>query len=244
MRYGIISDIHANMPALTRVLDFLDDQGAEAYLCCGDIVGYGAQPNECCERIRQLDAVSVMGNHDEAAWRPEKDQWFTPAARFCIQWTRDELTDENSEYLSNLPRDATVNGIQVCHGSLPDPDEYVYDPSVARLTLDEMDGQVCFFGHTHCAGWFARREPNTLPVKHNSEGGATISIEDESRYMVNPGAVGQPRDGNSQASCALYDTEEATITIKRLGYDIASAQRAIIEAGLPQEMASRLSVGM
>lgn len=244
MRYGIISDIHANLPALTRVLEYFDSAQIDAYLCCGDIVGYGAHPNECCDRIRELNTVSVMGNHDEAAWRPQKDQWFSPAARVCIQWTRERLTDDHTQYLQELPRDTSVDGIHLCHGSLPDPDEYVYESLSAQPTLDQMAEQVCFFGHTHCAGWFVQRQPETVPVKHNGEAGGQISIEDGSKYMINPGAVGQPRDGNSQAGCAVYDTDDGTVTIKRLGYDIEAAQRAIIRAGLPEQMASRLATGM
>lgn len=243
MRYGIISDVHGNMAALERVLEYMDGRDVKKCLCCGDIVGYGAHPNECCDMMRQHDCVCVMGNHDEAAWRPEKDRWFTAVARSCIEWTRKVLTTENMEFLSELPRTVTVDDIQICHGSLPDPDAYVHDPYTAARTFDAMDGRVCFFGHTHCTSWFVQDEPGALPSQYSNPGGCTIEIHTDSRYMINPGAVGQPRDGNSQAACAIYDTDEQIVTIKRLGYDVEAAQSAIIDAGLPREMASRLSVG-
>ncbi len=243
MRYGIISDVHGNMAALQRVFDYLDGQHVTNCLCCGDIVGYGAHPNECCDMMRERECVCVMGNHDEAAWRPEKDRWFTGAARACIEWTREVLTSENIEFLSELPRTQMVDQIQICHGSLPDPDAYVYDPYTAAQTLDRMNGRVCFFGHTHCTSWFVEDEPRTLPSHYSNPSGCEIQIKSDRRYMINPGSVGQPRDGNSQAACAIYDTDEDLVTIKRLGYDVEAAQSAIIDAGLPGEMASRLSVG-
>ncbi|MFP3904111.1 MAG: metallophosphoesterase family protein [Armatimonadota bacterium] len=243
MRYGIISDVHGNMAALRRVLDYLDDQGVEKCLCCGDIVGYGAHPNECCDMMRERECLCVMGNHDEAACRPEKDRWFTASARACIEWTRQVLTSENIEFLSELPRMASIEEIQICHGSLPDPDAYVYDPYTAALTFDAMAGRICFFGHTHCTSWFVQDDSDTLPGRYSNPAGCDIELHSDSRYMINPGAVGQPRDGNSQAACAIYSSDEALVSIRRLGYDVEAAQSAIVNAGLPREMASRLSVG-
>jgi len=244
VRYGIISDIHSNLTALERVLEFLKRSKVDRYLCLGDIVGYGARPNECCQLVRELDVVAVRGNHDEAMWYPAKDKWFIPAARSCIAWTREVLTSDNRDFLATLPRVVSVDNIEICHGSLTDPDAYIDHPLIAAASIAIMRYQICFFGHTHCAEWFVQHEAGGLPARYDASGGSSFAIETNCKYMVNPGAVGQPRDHNSQASCAIYDTKQQVIRIERIEYDVEMAQRQIIEAGLPEQMASRLVLGV
>jgi len=244
VRYGVISDIHGNLVALERVLEVLNERDVGRYLCLGDIVGYGARPNECCDLVRELDGVSVVGNHDAAACRPGKERWFTPAARACILWTREVLTETNREFLSSLQTRATVGGAELCHGSLADPEAYVTMPVETLSSFALMEEQVCFFGHTHYAEWFVQSEAERLPVQLSASAGGRFELVPEHKYMVNPGAVGQPRDRNSQASFAIYDAEAGTVEIVRVGYDVATTQRQIIAAGLPENMAARLLMGV
>jgi len=245
MRYGILSDIHGNLPALEAVLAALRSEGVDQYLCLGDIVGYGPFPNECCEVIRELNCIVVRGNHDEAATTPGKEVWFTWAARTCILWTREVLTEENKSFLSSLEPVKKLDDIVLCHGSVPDPDFYTTTPLEAMLTFRVLDRPICLFGHTHYAGWFeydpASRE---LPAQYSAPNGARLTLREGLLYMLNPGGAGQPRDGNSCAAYAILDTDEKYFEIKRTPYNIAETQQAIIEAGLPEAMAARLDYGI
>jgi diadenosine tetraphosphatase ApaH/serine/threonine PP2A family protein phosphatase len=244
MKYAILSDIHSNLPALTRVLEDCARQDIADFLITGDVVGYGAQPNECCDLIRDLRAVVIRGNHDEAAVGPGKEEWFTAPARACILWTREVLTAENREFLEELAPAHQVEGAHLCHGSLSDPDLYTSTPQDALLTLALMTEPLCFLGHTHYAEWYTHRHDNRPPSQHPRPEGGELQLTPERQYVVNAGAVGQPRDGNSQASFAIWDTEAKLVTIRRLSYDIATAQQRILDAGLPGNMAERLKYGI
>ncbi len=244
MRYGVISDIHSNLVALERVLAYLTKMRVDRYLCLGDIVGYGARPNECCELMRKLDCVCIRGNHDTAACTPGKERWFNAHARICIMWTRQILTEENCEYLRTLPQTEVVQEIQLCHGSLTEPDAYIRTAGDALLSLKAMTGALCLFGHTHYAEWYTLTERATYPSHYRAIAGGTLTLEKNVKHMLNPGAVGQPRDGNSQAGCAIVDTEARTVEIARIGYDIDVAQEQIRSAGLPPSMAARLLAGI
>ncbi|MHB8996251.1 MAG: metallophosphoesterase family protein [Armatimonadota bacterium] len=244
MKYAILSDIHSNLPALTRVLAECEQLAISDFLITGDIVGYGAEPNECCELVRGLRATVIRGNHDEAAIRPGKEEWFTAAAKACILWTREVLTPDNLEFLEQLRPSYHLEGAHICHGSLPDPDLYTTTPQDAVLTFRLMAEPLCFIGHTHYAEWYTNRQDNRLPSQHARPEGGEVQLVPERQYIVNAGAVGQPRDGNSQASFAIWDTEVRLVTICRLSYDIAAAQQRILDAGLPANMAERLKFGV
>jgi diadenosine tetraphosphatase ApaH/serine/threonine PP2A family protein phosphatase len=244
MKYAILSDLHSNLPALTRVLDECERLGLADFLITGDIVGYGAQPNECCERVRALKAHVIRGNHDEVAVKPGKEEWFTAPARACILWTREVLTEENRQFLEELSPSARVEGAHLCHGSLPEPDLYTTTPQDALLTLQVMEEQLCFLGHTHYAEWYMYRRDNHPPSQHPRPQGGECHLAADRQYVINAGAVGQPRDGNSQASFATWDTAAKLVTIHRVSYDIATAQQRIYEAGLPANMAERLKFGV
>jgi len=244
MRYAVLSDIHSNLPALERVLTECSRLGAEHYLICGDIVGYGAEPNECCDLIRELPASVVRGNHDDVAVHPGGEEWFTAAARACILWTREVLNDENREFLEGLRPSLQLDGAHLCHGSLPDPDMYTTSATEALYTFSVMEEQCCFLGHTHYAEWYTYRADNRSPSHHPRPEGGECHLADDRLYIINPGAVGQPRDGNSQASFAIWDTAAKLVTIIRVSYDIEAAQQRILDAGLPPNMAERLRYGI
>lgn len=246
MRYGLISDIHSNLSALEETLKVAEEHQVSEYLCLGDVVGYGASPNECCAIVRSLPGTFIRGNHDEAAVHPGRETWFTPAARACILWTREALTAENREFLESLPMVAQVAGAVLCHGSITDPDLYTTSPEDALQSFRALEGPLAFFGHSHFAEWFVYGDAFSLPQEHlQPQGGrCELQLQDEYQYLINPGAVGQPRDGNHQASFAVWDTEARTVEIIRLDYDIADSQRRIYTAHLPENMALRLSLGI
>jgi len=250
LRYGIISDIHANLPALERALEELDRLVVDTFLCLGDIVGYGAWPNECCDIVRELDCICVRGNHDEAAIRPGKEQWFTSGARACILWTREILSQENADFLRALEplrevvSDELPLGITLCHGSVPDQDFYTTTAADAVYSFQAANTPLIFFGHTHYAEWFALGADVVLPMHQPLPEGGSCKLKPNVAYLINPGAVGQPRDGNPQASFAVYDTEAALVEICRFDYDIQRTQEQMHEVGLPEPMAMRLSLGI
>lgn len=244
MRYAIISDIHANLSALEESLRLAAERQVDEYLCLGDIVGYGASPNECCDLVRGLRATVICGNHDVAAIHPGREIWFTPAARACILWTREVLTSENREFLRSLKPQEQVGGAVLCHGSLADPDLYTTTPEEALLSFRLLEGPLAFFGHTHFAEWFRFSPALSLPEEFLLPHGGVCRVDPEYQYLINPGAVGQPRDGNLQGSFAIWDTEAATVEIIRFDYDFAEAQRRMYAAGLPENMALRLGLGI
>jgi len=244
MRYAIISDIHSNLPALQRVLAELIEADIDRYLCLGDIVGYGAQPNECCQAVQELDVICIRGNHEQGVLQPDFEQWFNATARACLVWTRAQLTAENCAFLQCLEETAQVGNITICHGSIPDPNFYITSAQGALPSLQAMAGAVGFFGHTHSAEYFVQREAGELPEQRPSSAGGTCSVEAGCKYLINPGAVGQPRDGNPQAAYAIYDDESGQIELRRVDYDIAVAQREMLDAGLPTSMSLRSSMSL
>jgi predicted phosphodiesterase len=244
VRYAVLSDIHANLPALEAALAAVGRLGVDAYLCLGDVVGYGAWPNECCDLIGRLDCLRVRGNHDEAALSPGKEQWFTAGARACILWTREQLSPRSRAFLVSLGPALAVGDLSICHGSIPDPDFYTSTPQEALYSLGAMATTLGFLGHTHYAEWYALEPGAALPLRASLPLGGVCTLEPGLRYLVNPGSVGQPRDGNSMPSFAVYDADAATVEIIRFEYDTGAAQQRILEVGLPEQMARRLSLGI
>lgn len=245
VRYAVLSDIHSNLIALRAVLAEAAEAEVDRYLCLGDIVGYGARPNQCCDLIREIGALCVRGNHDEAAVNPEKAEWFTAPARACILWTRKQLREDNLHFLRDLPRREIIDDtITICHGSVPDPDYYTVTPNDATISFRTMTTPLAFFGHTHYAEWFTDNGDGEAPVEHPLPAGGSLRVSGDRRYLVNPGAVGQPRDGNELASFAVYDDEACEIVIHRVAYDIAKAALQMQEAGLPEAMHARLWMGV
>ena len=241
--YAVISDIHGNLEALEAVLRDVPD-GVEKIHCLGDVIGYGANPNECCDLVRSHEMPTISGNHDLAVADPSTDlTWFNPVAAAAIEWTRAQLTEENADFLRALPRTMQNEGALFVHGSVRDPDEYILDLFVARENLAVLkqeypDVRVCFFGHTHVKTVVP--SPNGPPP-----GSGDLDLGSGGPYLVNPGSVGQPRDGDTFASYVLAeDTPEGTrVTYRFVEYDMEKAQAKIRAAGLPAILANRLAYG-
>ena len=238
MRYLILSDIHSNWEALTAVL-----AGAEGnydqILSCGDLVGYGPDPNAVVDWARANLKASIRGNHDKACVGMEDLEWFNPVARRSAEWTTEVLSVENREYLRNLAAGPLAfDDFQILHGSPADEDEYLVTEEEARYISTLVTTSISFFGHTHLQGGFMlhRNGVRLLPPH-------TFQPENDTRYLVNPGSVGQPRDHDPHAGYAIYKPQVRLVEFGRVAYDVEETQRKIIEAGLPDLLASRLSIG-
>jgi len=244
LKLAILSDVHANLPALEAVLADVAGQSVHRIVSLGDVVGYGAWPNECCELLQDKRAISVMGNHDLAAVEEGAEEWFTPPARKCILWTREQLAERNRRTLKSLPDVRKVESVTLCHGSLTERDEYVYSWHGALPTFQLLTTRVGFLGHTHYACWFYHAvDPPRGDGTMTPEGGR-LKVSPDGSYLVNPGAVGQPRDGNPAAAYAIYDDQLEEIELRRVRYDTEAAAKGIIDAGLPTTMAVRLFEGI
>jgi len=243
MRYLIIADIHANIEALTAVLDA--EPAWDHLLVLGDLVGYGAAPNEVVDRIRELNPIAIIrGNHDKAACGLEDGSNFNQVARLAAQWTLETLTPDNRRYLRELPAgpEAIDDLVEICHGSPFDEDHYIFDGEDALRALGSSGRPVCLFGHTHLPVVFHyENELFDGFVPECAE--TTIDLGSAARYLVNAGSVGQPRDGDPRAAYGVYDSQLASLTLKRVEYPVDAAQRRILSAGLPASLANRLTVG-
>jgi predicted phosphodiesterase len=245
VRYLILSDIHANREALEAVL--ADAEGRyDRILCAGDLVDYGADPNAVVDWARQSVAAVVRGNHDKACAGLDDIEWFHPAARASALWTRNALTEVNLEYLRGLPQGPlSIGDFQIMHGSPADEDEYMVSfPDVQRLCTG-LEQQVSFFGHTHLQGGFFWRGTNYAGIDQTPPGAGESIVEFPAGCygMINPGSVGQPRDGDPRAAYVVYSPEEKVFFYRRVVYNVREAQRKILNASLPPQFANRLAVG-
>jgi predicted phosphodiesterase len=245
VRYLILSDLHANLEALNAVL--ADCPGKyEQIICCGDLVGYGADPNRVTEWVRDHCPMVVRGNHDRASTGQDDLEWFNPVARAAAIWTLENLSPEVAQYVHDLPHGPlTMDGFEVVHGSPFDEDEYVIGAIEAEQAFSYLESRIAFFGHTHIQGGFIWNQSRVetilrMPVYRQSE---ILEIDPECAYLINPGSVGQPRDGDPRAAYAVYDSEAKHVEYYRVEYDVAAAQKKIHDAGLPPILADRLSVG-
>jgi predicted phosphodiesterase len=245
VRYLIVSDLHANLEALCAVLGASRGE-YDSIICCGDLVGYGADPNPVTEWVRENCIAVVRGNHDRASTGQDDLEWFNPVARAAAVWTMQNLTPENARYIHDLPHGPLeVEGFQVLHGSPSDEDEYVIGTGEAEQAFTYLESRVAFFGHTHVQGGFIWNHSRVetimrMPAHREME---YLEIDADCAYLINPGSVGQPRDGDPRAAYALYDSQAKRVTYCRVDYDIAVAQGKIQEAGLPPILAERLLVG-
>ncbi len=245
MRYLILSDIHGNWEALEAVLrDAAQDY--DEILCCGDLVGYGADPNSVVEWTRQHAKAVVRGNHDKVCAGLDDVEWFNPVARAAAVWTGQTLTPENLEYLRGLPRGPlSMNSFQILHGSPLDEDEYLVSTYAVSQVAAYLERPISFFGHTHLQGGFHchRNGVRRLARPGPGEARRMVEIENEQFYLFNPGSAGQPRDGDPRAAYLIYDCGDRLIEFRRVPYDISKAQARIRKAGLPEPLAGRLEFG-
>jgi diadenosine tetraphosphatase ApaH/serine/threonine PP2A family protein phosphatase len=245
MRYLVISDIHANLEALDAVLAAAVPFGCERMLVLGDLVGYGADPNGVCDRIRALaPAAIIRGNHDKVGAGLETPEAFNSVARSAIRWTNEALTPDNRTWLANLPLGpvAVDDLIEICHGTPYDEDAYVFDESDAIRAMHSMSRPLCLFGHTHVqVGYHLRRDELSL-VTADLRRPLEVTVG-EGIYLVNPGSVGQPRDGDPRAGFMVVDTAARSLGIHRVAYPVEEAQARIRAEGLPEALAQRLGLG-
>lgn len=242
MRVAVLSDIHANLVALDAVLAAVD--GVDEVWQLGDIVGYGPDPDGVVDRLREVGALGVRGNHDAAAVGELDLDWFNPDARRAIEWTRETAAPATVAWLRSRPEIEVRSGVALVHGSYRDPIwEYVTDAVIARASLDrlpEHDATVGLFGHTH------------LPVAFRGDGGRVVAVEppneplaiDERPILLNPGSVGQPRDGDPAASAMVLDLERRRASWVRVPYDVPAVQSRMRAVGLPERLAARLAYGL
>lgn len=251
MRILVLSDIHSNLEALDACLAAVPD--CDKVVNLGDVVGYGASPNEVIDRVRELGDFFVRGNHDKAVCGISNLQDFNPVAGIAALWTREQLTPENLEWLRALPQGpATLDGledVQFVHGSPTDEDEYLVSLHDAIQPLVIARASLTFFGHTHLQGSFSALSPEKSEVaypEYQSVGKCETSelpLKPGVRYLINPGSVGQPRDGNWRAAFATFDTETRVVTFWRVPYNLKQAQERIMAANLPLRLATRLAAG-
>jgi len=239
MKIALFGDIHANLEALETVLADAQDQGCQSYVCLGDVVGYNANPAECLEIVRELGCPVVKGNHDEDASGDHSLEMMNPVAAEALQWTRDQLTAEQREFLARMRMVRQVNDFTIVHSTLDQPNiwNYVTNKFDAMSNFSYQFTQVCFHGHTHVPRVFVRGD------KVHDAPAETFIVEDNYKYFINAGSVGQPRDGDWRACYSIYDMESKQISFRRLEYDIEKTQQKILDAGLPEALASRLAGG-
>ena len=247
MRYLVISDIHGNWEALEAVLEAASNDSVDHVLVLGDLVGYGASPNQVVEKVSEVTSKKsvVRGNHDKVVAGIEEGGGFNSVARLAVQWTCNQLSAENLEYVRRLPMGPVkvAAGLVICHGSPLDEDEYIISLEDAERVFTRHSARMTFFGHTHVPTLLAA-DDERISVSTLEGDARTIEVEPGKRYLINPGSVGQPRDRDPRAAYLIYDSKERRIIWRRQEYELERAQRRILDAGLPQVLAYRLAAGL
>jgi len=244
MRYAIIADIHANLAAFTAVLDDIKRRGGtEEVWCLGDVVGYGPDPHQCIEILRQLNHICVAGNHDWAAIGKISTSDFNPEAAAACHWTTQQLSLRDVEYLGSLPLVIQKDDFTLAHGSPREPIwEYLLSTNSAKENFTYFQSPFCLVGHSHVPLVFEYNEVGTCSL--NEFPSDTEIALTKNRLIINPGGIGQPRDGNPRASYAIYNSETRTISHYRIPYDIEATQARMTEYRLPRRLVTRLSYGI
>lgn len=242
MKIALISDIHSNLHAFTSVLAEIDRRNPDRVFALGDLVGYNAFPSEVLDLVFENNIPSIMGNHDIVCCGLENPIWFNSSARQASLWTRKHLTEDKKRYLCSLPNELMIHDrIYTVHGSPLSRDDYIMDLMDALNNFQHLPDKsinICFYGHTHIPAIYSDRGPS-----HDSGYAGKHQLAPRNRYFVNPGAVGQPRDGDPRASFGILDTEELCFEIIRVEYDVDAAMKAVLKTGLPPFLAERLQVG-
>jgi diadenosine tetraphosphatase ApaH/serine/threonine PP2A family protein phosphatase len=242
MRYAIIADIHANLAAFRAVLKDIDRKGGvDTVWCLGDIVGYGPDPGECIDLVRECSPVCVAGNHDRAVIDKIDLAYFNPLAAEACRWTMQQLGSEHIEYLENLPLTSDQGDFYLVHGSPVDPVlEYVISTGIAMNSFRRFENPYCLVGHTHAPLAFRQEGDDCISLPLTPNVGLLLG---KSRMIINPGGVGQPRDGDPRAAYAIYDSESNMFRPYRVEYNISATQDKMMKAGLPIQLITRLDAG-
>lgn len=245
MRYLIFSDIHSNLEAFEKLLSLKITKSIDKFLFLGDLVGYGADPNDTISLFRKMDnTYSIRGNHDKVISNLESSSLFNPVAAFSAEWSKVKLSEENREFLKDLDKGPVIvdHFLTICHGSTFDEDYYVFSVFEAVESLKFMKTSIGFFGHTHFPVIYFQRNNKLNAIPLNSD--KKIKLDPNTRYLINPGSIGQPRDKNPRSSFIVYDSDKREIIFSRFEYNIKRAQKKIRAAGLPELLASRLESGV
>jgi predicted phosphodiesterase len=240
LRYAVISDIHSNLHAFLKVLEKIETLSIDQIVCLGDVVGYNAFPNDCCDIIKERNIPTICGNHDAVACGLEEPWGFNPVAMAAAMWTRENLRDDNHAWIKSLPDTRTMEHFVMVHGSPYDRDYYMFtwEEVLPHMNyLEEVKSPLCFFGHTHSPGIFAADGVYTV------DDDSKFTLENGKGYFINIGSVGQPRDSDPRASFGVYDSDTATYELVRLEYEVDKAAEAVREMGLPDFLAERLFLG-
>jgi predicted phosphodiesterase len=245
MKYLIVSDIHSNREALSAVLAFVKRKPWDKAVFLGDLVGYGANPNQAVDMVRSLKPlVAIRGNHDKVCSGIEDGELFNRMALEAAMWTRRKLTRGNLQWLKSLPQGPLVvdGHFAISHGTPIDEDAYIFGELEALNVFRQTDFDLCFFGHSHFPVIFAL-SPDAITTVLTVAPSFRFKLKPGVRYLINPGSVGQPRDGNPLCSFAIYDSETRMVSIHRLSYPLRRTQEKILKAGLPRPLADRLALG-
>lgn len=246
MRYLVLTDIHANLEALETCLADAAPRGHERVLVLGDLIGYGPDPNAVIDRVLELKPTAIVrGNHDKVARGIEEAEGFNAVAKSAAEWTLRTLTPVNRQWLIDLPQGPTVvdDLIEICHGSPYDEDAYIFDELDALRAMKASTRPLCLFGHTHYPVTFQVSNGMLEATGPATAERAELKLRDGVKYLLNPGSVGQPRDGDPRAAYAIVDTTARTVELMRLVYPVATTQAKVLAAGLPEPLARRLGVG-
>jgi predicted phosphodiesterase len=246
MRVLVLSDLHANSSALDAVLGAIEGCW-DSCVCLGDVVGYGPDPNEVTSRLRELRAATIRGNHDKAVAGLMDTSDFNPVAKAAVDWTRQQLHSDNLAWLTALPQGPLeAAGVVLVHGAFQDEDEYVFTPEQALDGLLDSTAPITFFGHTHHQGGFSYQDSRleVLQIRPRAtEVFAPLRVDPEKRYLLNPGSIGQPRDGDARAAFAIADLAHHIVEFWRVPYDVAAVQERMRSVHLPEPLVQRLVMG-
>ena len=246
MRYLVLTDIHANLEALDACIADARTRGFDRALVLGDLVGYGADPNAVVERVVALDPLAIVrGNHDKVACGLEQAEGFNAVAKSAAFWTFDVMTPEHRAWLAALPEGPILvdDLVEICHGSPFDEDAYIFDELDAVRALKASQRPLCLFGHTHYPVSFELSADTFDSLGPSTSAESQLVLRNGSKYLVNPGSVGQPRDGDPRAAYAIVDVAERQVTMMRVSYPLEAAQAKVVKAGLPDVLAQRLAAG-
>jgi predicted phosphodiesterase len=241
MRYGFFSDVHSNLEALEAVIRDFEKEKIDKLFFLGDVVGYGPDPNQCVTIVTQTSDITLMGNHDHAAIGVLDATWFNQYARQAIDWTKEVLTPQNSKIIEKFPLDTKLPDFYLVHSTPKDPQnwDYILDLDQAEENFPFFEQQICLIGHSHLPAIIKKYKDQPC-VLHKKP---SVEIEKDCKYIINIGAVGQPRDGNNQACYLIFDNAKNKAELKRVSYDVKKTQTKMRKAGLPQYLIDRLSWG-